>query len=792
MKINMEESEGKFTVCFDKYNMKTAVFINERYFVSENKIIEIEPLGPNYKHIGELAKEVEQDKIEEYIAAILTYFKNLEIDFGSYLVERKEQDRKCAIFLEKIDGKKNLYFSINFAEKSEINEKLNYSVKMEHSEKKVEIFSGNEWEIIEEKVDYIEKLLQKYERSGKNRWKIFRYKNSFILPELCAEEFLKGELYNLAREFAIIGSEKIAEYKLKNVKPQLFINMKNGIDFIGKDSYVEIEGEKIGIKSAIESFKESGHILLADGTKAMVDSEFMEKITRVFDKKSGNKINMFDFPTIYGLGEIMQDKNFEKLKKIYSGFNSISKTENEKIKINAELRDYQVYGHNWLTYIYENSFGGCLADDMGLGKTVQAISLLSKVYPGKKSSSLIVMPKSLVFNWENEIKKLAPDIKVYTYYGQEREVALAKKADVIITTYGTVRNDIEFLKKISYELVILDEAQSIKNVNSMIFKNIVSLKAKARFALSGTPVENNIFEVYAIFKFLNPDMFGTLAEFSRDYAVPIQRDGDRAASEELRSKIYPFILRRTKKDVLSSLPDKIEKVMYVEMDEKHREFYEERRKYYSTLIKKKIEESGISKTRFFVLQALGELRQIATAPEAKTDGAIISSKQELLVENILDAVSNDHRVLIFTNYLSVVDNICAKLDEYGIKNLSMTGKSSNRKEIVEEFQQNRDYKVLVMTLKTGGVGLNLTSADMVFIYDPWWNKSAEMQAVDRAHRMGQDKTVFSYKFITRNSIEEKILMLQQKKSELFQDIIKSDGTAVKMLTGEEIEYILGE
>lgn len=793
LKMILTESEDRFFIDFDKVSITDMVMLSEKYFVHDSKIYEIEPIGLNYLKVKFLEKEVKKEKAAEFISVFLTFFKNIDIEIDGYTIEEKKENRECVLILEKIDGRKNLYLSVNFEGESVVDPRVDYNVTINFENKKCEILSGNEIEVVNEKADYLESIIQKYEKGGKVKGKVFRYKNSFILPEICAEDFLTSEIFRLIKEFKIVGSEKIAEYKLKPVKPQVFINMKNGIDFIGKDSYVEVEGEKIDVKSVIESFKKNKHILLSDGTKAVIDNEFMEKINRVFDKKSGNSVNIFDFPLLYGIGEIIPDKNYEKLKKVYNGFNEISAEKAEKLNImNTLLRDYQMYGYNWMSYIYESCFGGCLADDMGLGKTVQAISLLSRIYPGKKSSSLIVMPKSLVFNWENEIKKIAPDIKTYTYYGQERALTEAKKADVIITTYGTVRNDIEFLKNIKYEIIILDEAQSIKNVNSMIFKNIISLNAKSRFALSGTPVENNIFEVYAIFKFLNPEMFGTMAEFSRDYALPIQRDGDSAAAEELRSKIYPFILRRTKKDVLSSLPDKIEKVMYVEMDEKHREYYEERRKYYSALIKKKIEESGISKTRFFVLQALGELRQIATAPEAKTEGAIVSSKQELLIENILDAVSNDHRVLVFTNYLSVVDTICKKLDEYSIKNLSMTGKSGNRKEIVEEFQSNKEYKVLVMTLKTGGVGLNLTSADMVFIYDPWWNKSAEMQAVDRAHRMGQDKTVFSYKFITRNSIEEKILMLQQKKSELFQDIIKSDGTAVKMLSSEEIEYILGE
>ncbi|PID67124.1 MAG: hypothetical protein CR959_01795 [Fusobacteriales bacterium] len=285
-------------------------------------------------------------------------------------------------------------------------------------------------------------------------------------------------------------------------------------------------------------------------------------------------------------------------------------------------------------------------------------------------------------------------------------------------------------------------------------------------------------------------MFGTVQEFNESYVIPIQKYDDKDAIEELKRKIYPFILRRIKKEVLKDLPDKIEKVIYVDMSPEHKKFYEERRLFYYNSLNKSMKEKGIDKTKFFILQALNELRHITSSPEIKKKN-VVSSKKEVLIENIVEAIENNHKVLVFVNYISSIDNICNSLKKHNIKFLKMTGETKNRQNLVDKFQTDSRYKVFVMTLKTGGVGLNLTSADTIFIYDPWWNKTVENQAVDRAYRMGQDKTVFSYKLILKDSIEEKILKLQEMKSKLLDDLISEDNLSTKSLTKNDIEFILG-
>jgi SNF2 family DNA or RNA helicase len=286
-------------------------------------------------------------------------------------------------------------------------------------------------------------------------------------------------------------------------------------------------------------------------------------------------------------------------------------------------------------------------------------------------------------------------------------------------------------------------------------------------------------------------MFGSLEKFNESYLVPIQKDNNKDITADLRKKIYPFILRRLKKDVLKELPDKIEQVLYVEMSHQQKKLYEERRQYYQEAIQQQVAIRGIQSTQFFVFQALSELRQLASTPEGISNGLIKSPKIEMLMEQLLDAIANKHKVLVFVNFLIALDLIGEKLEEQGIDYVSLSGSTRNRQQVVEKFQTDINCKVFLLTLKTGGTGINLTAADVVFIFDPWWNKAAENQAIDRAHRMGQDKTVLTYKMITQDSIEEKILLLQEQKSEIFNNIISADSASLKAINEDDIQFMLG-
>ncbi|MGL5578316.1 MAG: DEAD/DEAH box helicase, partial [Fusobacteriaceae bacterium] len=681
---------------------------------------------------------------------------------------------------------------------------MDYRFLREHNVNSVTVVNPMEKKIIVSPLDTgnLETIVTDLTKALTKHKKNVKIKNSYyldednllIIQENLAKEFIGKELLNLANRYKVIGTEKLKSYNIRAVKPKIVGSFRHSIDFLEGEVDIEIEGEKFSIKDILSTYKTDSYVVLSDGTNALINHKYIEKLERIFqkgDSEKSVKISFFDMPIIEDLiDEKIYSDTFKGSREFFSGINNLSQYEPVFPDIKATLREYQIYGYKWLSYLIDNNLGCCLADDMGLGKTLQAITLLSSVHLDSRGTSLVVMPKSLIYNWENEIKKFNPKLRANIYYGPNRDLGIIPDSDVVITTYGTVRNDIEKLRNYNFKLIILDESQNIKNINAQTTKAIMLLNAENRLALSGTPIENNLTELYSLFRFLNPSMFGSLEEFNSYYANPIQKENDKEAIEELRKKIYPFILRRIKKEVLKDLPEKIEQTVYIEMNKDHRKLYNERRNYYYNMVNSSIKEQGIGKSQFFIFQALNELRMLTSCPESK-DPQVMSSKREMLINNISDAVSNGHKVLVFTNYINSIENICEDLKKRNIKHMSMTGATKNRQELVDRFQKDSSYKVFVMTLKTGGVGLNLTSADTIFIYDPWWNKTVENQAVDRAYRLGQDRTVFSYKLILKDSIEEKILKLQEVKSELLDNLISADNASVKALSEEDIKFILG-
>ncbi len=743
---------------------------------------------------------ISRNELEVFLTLARHYYKNLTFHYMNYTIEtEKEISGVPQIKIEKISQDNSLYIKIdliystitqNFIEENELDE----IIIVNSLEKKIYICKPPA-ETLEEVVEEITKLITKHQRKlGRKQSYFVDDDNLIIISEKVAKEFITKDLLQLAGKYKIIGTDKLNKYNIKAVKPKLIGRLNHSIDFLEGEIQLQIGEEKFSILEVLSKLKKDSYIVLGDGTNAIINKKYIEKLEKVFKKVDNKKvkISFFDLPII---DELIEDKilKFEinQRKEFFRGINEIENYKSPLPDINADLRQYQKYGYKWLCYLTDNKLGGCLADDMGLGKTLQAIALITRMHSKKKKRTLVVMPKSLIFNWENEIQKFSPNLITGIYYGNNRDISVFKDCEVILTTYGTVRNDIEKIKKYKFELIVLDESQNIKNSNAQTTKAVMLLKGNNRIALSGTPVENNLGELYSLFRFLNPPMFGSADEFNRYYAVPIHKENDKDAIEELRKKIYPFILRRIKKDVLKDLPDKIEKVMYVEMNPEQKNFYEERRMYYYNMVHENIRTQGFGKSHFYILQALNELRQITSCPESK-NANIISSKRDVVIENVLDAVQNNHKVLIFANYISSIEGISKQLEKNGIKHLTMTGATKDRHILVDKFQNDSQYKVFVMTLKTGGVGLNLTAADTIFIYDPWWNKTVENQAVDRAYRLGQDRTVFSYKMILKDSIEEKILKLQETKNKLVENLISDEGTSVKNLSEDDIEFILGK
>jgi len=461
--------------------------------------------------------------------------------------------------------------------------------------------------------------------------------------------------------------------------------------------------------------------------------------------------------------------------------------------LQAELRPYQKLGYLWMYQLQKNHLGGCLADDMGLGKTIQTIALLVKTkeetlqaianaaeysegIPTNSVTSLIVMPVSLLHNWENEFSRFAPHLKLIKYFGSQRtrNVLELMQADVVLTSYGIVRNEIEQLSTLSFKYVILDESQVIKNPESKIYKAILQLNAEHRLVLTGTPIENSLTDLWAQLNFLNRNMLLSLQAFKEEYVLPIERHHDTGKEEKLRQLIQPFILRRRKEDVLQDLPTLSEQIVYCDMTEEQMEFYEQEKSAVRNEIMLSIEQKGYQKSSIMILKALNRLRLISNHPllvDPSYSGG--SGKYEEITRSIENVIAENHKVLVFSSYVKHINLIIQHLEANGYAYALLTGATTDRQEVVKRFQTDPATKVFLISLKAGGTGLNLTAADYVFLLDPWWNPAAENQAISRAHRIGQDKKVFVYRFISTQSIEEKIITLQQKKQTIFNTFVNN-------------------
>lgn len=493
---------------------------------------------------------------------------------------------------------------------------------------------------------------------------------------------------------------------------------------------------------------------------------------------------------------LKMSRKFKQFWEQISTFNTLEDIPVPKT-IKAELRDYQQRGLNWLWFLYQYGLNGVLADDMGLGKTLQTLALIQKAKSKDgKEPTLVICPTSVVFNWEAEIEKFAPNLKVLNLTGATRSHLFKKieEHDIVITSYALARRDIVALKKRTYRSVILDESQNIKNFESQTAQAVKQLNSRHKLALSGTPVENRLSELWSVFDFLMPDFLYNLSDFNYKYVTPIMERQDKIAESRLKAQISPFILRRMKRDVAKDLPDKIENVAFCEMTPDQREFYEEVLDSTRQEIFDLASNQGFEKSKMSIFAALLRLRQICCHPrlfdKENVKGINESGKLEHLKEMMEDIISEGHRVLLFSQFTSMLDIIKEWFEKDGIKYEYLTGSTKNRKERVDRFNDDPSIPVFLISLKAGGTGLNLTGADYVIHFDPWWNPAVEDQATDRAYRIGQKKNVFVYRMITKGTVEEKIQKLKSRKRDLVDSIISVDRSVEKSLTFEDIKDIL--
>ena len=579
-------------------------------------------------------------------------------------------------------------------------------------------------------------------------------------------------------------------------------NVTSGIDWFELSAAIDFGGITAELPALLEAIaKGSRSVELPDGSIGILPDSFagqFEPMAALAHKHDGKlrygRIQMALLDALLaGQPQSSVDEAFERLREqLASG--EQPKAEPEPPGFQGTLRQYQREGLGWLVFLEKLGLGGCLADDMGLGKTIQVLALLARRQQETQAAglpsrpSLVIVPRSLVFNWIEEARKFAPGLRVVNHTGTTRvdETGTLANWDIVITTYGTLRRDILTHRETEFDYVVLDEAQSIKNAASQAAKACRLLRARHRLALTGTPVENHIGELWSIFEFLNPGQLGSATRLRKFLA-----DG-RGSTDVVARAVRPYLLRRTKSQVLSDLPEKTEQTLFVELGETQRKAYDELREHFRAELAGRIGRMGIGRSRIAVLEALLRLRQTACHQGLVDPTRVDEScaKLDTLLAQLDEVLDEGHKVLVFSQFTSFLSILRRRLDEKKTVYEYLDGRTTDRQARVVRFQEDPDCKLFLVSLKAGGQGLNLTAADYIYILDPWWNPAVEAQAVDRAHRIGQTRRVFAYRLIAKDTVEEKILALQDRKRELAESIVRADESLIAGLTPEDVELLL--
>ncbi|MEB0278822.1 MULTISPECIES: DEAD/DEAH box helicase [unclassified Mucilaginibacter] len=606
-----------------------------------------------------------------------------------------------------------------------------------------------------------------------------------------------------ANNITVLGFNELEGNKLNPNKVNITIRVLSGINWFNTEVNVRFGRKRAALKQVNKAVRnKSKYVQLDDGTMGILPAEWIEKFAEYFN--SGEIVDdMLQIPktNFQTVSELFDDTMLDEEAKIdiqnlqlkVMDFDAL-----QEVPISPDftgtLRPYQHQGLNWLNLLDDLNFGGCLADDMGLGKTLQIIAfILSQRDKVKHNTNLLVVPTSLIFNWQMELKKFAPSIRIHTTYGADR----IKNTDefdtfeVILTSYGTLLTDVNFLKSYRFNYIFLDESQAIKNPDSQRYKAVRLLKTRNRIVITGTPIENNTFDLYGQLSFACPGLLGTKQYFKDIYAVPIDKFKSNKRAAELQTKIKPFILRRTKQQVAEELPEKTEMVLYCEMQPQQSGIYDAYEKEFREYISATTDDV-LKRSPMNVLKGLTRLRQICDSPMLLTGDKPPggeSAKIDILIEQI-ESKSPQHKILVFSQFVTMLELIKKELIARNIKYSWLTGSSRNREATVNNFQNNPGIRVFLISLKAGGVGLNLTEADYVYLVDPWWNPAVENQAIDRSHRIGQNNNVVAVRLICPNTVEEKIMEMQVAKQQLVKDLIKTDTSFLQSFSKADLLGLL--
>jgi non-specific serine/threonine protein kinase len=601
------------------------------------------------------------------------------------------------------------------------------------------------------------------------------------------------------------GFEIFGERNLGNInrhKPSIRLNITSGIDWFDIKAivmYGDQEVQLVEIRKALK--KGDQYIKLADGSIGEIPREWIKRYKHLFEMaeetEGGLRVSEIQLSLVDELLADAEQKDiapeFQQKRERLKDFSNIVK---QPIPTNfsGELRPYQHSGLDWLHFLRDYGFGGILADDMGLGKTIQVLAFLQSLREQGKgnTASLLVVPKSLLANWQREAANFTPKLRILEFMGigRKKDLTAFKDYDIVLTTYGTMLRDIEFLRQFRFHYVILDESQAIKNPLSQGSKAVRLLNADQRLCMTGTPVENNTFELWSQFAFVNPGLLGNMEYFKREFATPIESRQSDETAQLLRRLVYPFILRRTKQQVAPELPPRTERIIYTDLEPTQRKLYNHTRDHYRGMLMGMLEGGDINDARMKILEGLLRLRQICIHPalvEPAYHGDV--AKFEIVLETLQTLQAEGHKALVFSQFVQTLHLLETEMHKHKLTYTYLDGQTNNRQERVDLFQNDSSISFFLISLKAGGVGLNLTAADYVIHLDPWWNPAVEIQAADRAHRIGQNKPVFIYKFIARDTVEEKILKLQDRKKELVDQLISAEGSFFKSITTDDVKAL---
>lgn len=626
----------------------------------------------------------------------------------------------------------------------------------------------------------------------------------YLRSRISAVDFLMKYLPRLAQSsYEIYGEDKLRTARVNRTKPTVSFQVSSGIDWFDVQATVSFGEIQVAFKDIRRAMqKRERYIKLADGSLGEIPRDWFERYRHLFSlSQDGGDQLRFSNQQITLVDQLLSEQDWEQVDAEFRhrserlrNFSGIQ-TQDLPAGFIGELRPYQRSGYNWLHFLHEYQLGGILADDMGLGKTVQVLafllSLRNQAQPGQPD--LVVVPRSLLVNWQREAARFTPTLRILEYHGAGREKDLddLSQFDLVITTYGIMMRDVQQLKKVRFHFVVLDESQTIKNPMAQTSRAARMLNSDHRLVMTGTPVENNTLELWSQFSFINPGLLGSMDYFRNEFASPIERKGDGEQAHLLRRIIFPFILRRTKDQVAPELPPRTERLVYTDMEPGQRKLYQRTRDYYRGMLMGLLDEGKqIEEMRFKVLEGLLRLRQISNHPalvDRHFHGS--SGKFDFLLETLETLRAEGHKALVFSQFVEMLKILRRELDKLEIPYLYLDGRTTDRQERVDRFQSDASIPFFLISLKAGGVGLNLTAADYVIHIDPWWNPAVEMQASDRTHRIGQDKPVFVYKLIVRDSVEEKIVQLQDRKRDLVDQLITTDGGFLKTLAADDIRVL---